>query len=92
MGYEGYVRVLAAGGEVLDLARASLGEIDHQGHTWGGRLFVAPGSALDGKFMPVTIDVPGKFAGPAIIKPSANGAGPDGVILEVLGEGPNPLD
>ncbi len=92
MGYEGYVRVLAANGEVLDLARASLGEIDHHGHAWGGQLIVAPGSALEGKFMPVTIDVPGRFSCPAIIKPSANGATKDGVILEVLGEGPNPLD
>ena len=92
MGHEGYVRVLDGNGAVLDLVRASLAEIDHPGHAWGGRLWVAGGSALDGKVLLVTLDSPGKFTAPALIKPTGEETGDRQVVMDVLGHGPTPFD
>ena len=91
MSFEGYVRVLDTNGFVLDLAEATLGELQREGHSWGGRLIVAVGSGLDGKRLPVQIDVPGRFSAPALIGPTDETVGKDRVVLEVLGHGPNPL-
>ena len=69
MSYQGYVRVIGEGGNILDVAEASLGSIEHQGHRWGGTLTVWTGGALDGKTMPVELEVPGSFRAPALIVP-----------------------
>ena len=92
MGFSGYVRVLDANGFVLDLVQADLAELDHEGHTWGGTLKVAPGSGLTGKRLPVTIDLPGSFNAPALIGPTDVVESKDSVVLEVLGHGPVPFN
>ena len=92
MSFEGYVRVLDANGHVLDLVEAALGDIDHEGHRWGGRMLVARGSGLAGKQLPVQLDVPGSFSALALIGPTGEEAGSDRIVLEVLGSGPNPFD
>ncbi len=91
MAFEGYVRVMDANGATLDLVRASLDETDHPGHDWGGRLYVAPGSALDGKVLIVHIEAPGRFKAPALIKPTGQKVDEE-VLVEVLGHGPKPFD
>ena len=90
MTYDGYVRVIGANGNILDVAEASLGPIDHSGHRWGGTLTVWTGGALDGKTMPVDLEVPGSFRASALLVP--------GPILErrrqmvVLGAGASPFE
>lgn len=69
MGYQGYVRVRDANENILDVAEASLGDIDHPGHRWGGTLVVWTGGALDGKTMPVDLEVPGSFRAAALLVP-----------------------
>ena len=90
MSYQGYVRVIDANGNILDVAEASLGPIEHPGHRWGGTLTVWAGGALDGKAMPVDIEVPGSFRASALLVP--------GPVLDrrrqmaVLGAGPSPFE
>ena len=69
MSYQGYVRVIGANENILDVAEASLGHIDHPGHRWGGTLVVWTGGALDGKTMPVELEVPGSFRASALLVP-----------------------
>ena len=69
MSYQGYVRVIDANENILDVAEASLGDIDHPGHRWGGTLVVSTGGSLDGKTMPVDLEVPGSFRGSALLVP-----------------------
>ena len=89
MSYQGYVRVIGANQNILDVAEASLGPIDYPGHRWGGTLTVWSGGALDGKTMPVELEVPGRFRAAALLIP-----GP--VIdrrrqISVLGADPSPF-
>ena len=90
MSYDGYVRVIDAEENILDVAEASLGPIDHPGHRWGGTLTVWSGGALDGKTMPVDLEVPGSFRVSALLVP--------GPVLDrrrqmaVLGSGPSPFE
>ena len=69
MSYQGYVRVIGEGGNILDVAEASLGEIDLPGHRWGGTLTVWSGGALDGKTMMVELEVPDSFRATALLVP-----------------------
>ena len=69
MSYQGYLRVIDANGNILDVAEASLGPIEHPGHRWGGTLTVWTGGALDGKTMPVELEVPGEFRASALLLP-----------------------
>ncbi len=69
MSYQGYLRVIDANGNILDVAEASLGHIEHPGHRWGGTLVVWTGGALDGKAMPVELEVPGEFRASALLVP-----------------------
>ncbi len=89
MSYNGYVRVIDSNRNILDVAEAALGTIDHPGHRWGGTLTVWTGGALDGKTMPVDLEVPGSFRASALLVP-----GPvDGRQrrMAVLGSGPSPF-
>ncbi len=89
MSYQGYVRVIDANGNILDVAEASLGAIDYVGHRWGGTLAVWPGGALDGKTMPVELEVPGAFRAGALLTP---GPVTDGRrLVSVLGADPSPF-
>ena len=90
MGYQGYLRVIAENGNILDVAEASLGPIELPGHRWGGTLTVWSGGALDGKTMPVDLEVPGSLRASALLVP-----GP--VVgrrrqITVLGAGPSPFE
>ena len=90
MSYQGYVRVIGEGDNILDVAEASLGSIDHPSHRWGGTLNVSAGGALDGKTMMVDLEVPGSFRAAALISP-----GPvSGKFRQasVLGGGESPFD
>ena len=90
MSYQGYVRVIDANGNILDVAEASLGAIEHPGHHWGGTLTVWTGGALDGMIMPVDLEVPGQFRASALIVP-----GPVAQRrrqMAVLGAGPSPFE
>lgn len=90
MSYQGYVRVIGTNGNILDVAEASLGPIDHPGHRWGGTLTIWAGGALDGKTMPVELEVPGTFRASALLVP--------GEVLDrrrsisVLGADPSPFE
>ena len=90
MSYTGYVRVIDANENILDVAEATLDVIEHPGHAWGGTLMVSTGGALDGKTMPVDLEVPDAFRAGALLLP-----GPVvGKVREmtVLGAGPVPFD
>ncbi len=69
MSYQGYVRVIGEGGNILDVVEASIDATDRPGHRWGGTLVVWSGGALDGKTMKVDLEVPGSFRAPALIVP-----------------------
>ena len=89
MSYQGYVRVIGEGGNILDVAEASLGPIDHPGHRWGGTMTVWSGGALDGKTMMVDLEVPGSFRAPALILPGpVSGKQRQ---MSVLGSGDSPF-
>ena len=90
LSYAGYVRVIGENGNILDVAEASLGPIERPGHRWGGTLAVWSGGALDGKTIPVELEVPGSFRAPALLVPGR-------VVdrrrhMSVLGDGPSPFD
>lgn len=90
MGYTGYVRVIDANENILDVVEASLGEIEHDGHSWGGTLSVAAGGSLEGKTMPVDLAVPGLFRASILLLP---GPTADGISkMAVLGNGANPFE
>ena len=90
MSYQGYVRVIGANENILDVAEASLGDIDHPGHRWGGTLVVWAGGALDGKTMPVDLEVPGSFRAAALLVPGpVQGRRRQ---MAVLGAGDSPFD
>ena len=89
MSYQGYVRVIGEGGNILDVAEASLGEIDHPGHRWGGTMIVWSGGALDGKNMMVDLEVPGSCRAPALILPGPVSGKQRQV--SVLGSGDSPF-
>lgn len=92
MNFEGFVRVIdQGGGAVLDLVEATLGPIDHPGHTWGGRMLVYRGSGLAGKRIPVRLDVPGHFDAEALLQPTSETDGGERVVVNVLGAGPSPF-
>ena len=90
MGYAGYVRVRDANDNVLDVAEAALDEIDMPGHSWGGTLHVYAGGALDGKTMPVDLEVPGEFRASALLMPGEDSG--DTVVMTVLGAGASPFE
>ncbi len=87
--YQGYVRVIGEGGNILDVAEASLGSIDHPGHRWGGTMTVWSGGALDGKTMVVDLEVPGSFRASALILPGPVSGKQRQV--SVLGSGDSPF-
>lgn len=89
MAYQGYVKVIDANQNTLDVAEATLGPIDHPGHSWGGTLLVGAGGALDGKTMPVDLMVPDLFRAPALLVPGARTS--PRREMTVLGSGPNPF-
>ena len=90
MSYQGYLRVMDANNNILDIAEASLGNIDYPGHKWGGTLAVWTGGALDGKTMPVDLEVPGSFRAPALLIPGpVQGRRRQ---ISVLGTGDSPFD
>lgn len=90
MSYAGYVRVIDANGNILDVVEAMLDEIDHPGHSWGGTIKVSQGGALEGKSIPVDLEVPGLFRAGALLMPgpTVNGVSE----MEVLGAGRPPFD
>lgn len=90
MAYTGYVRVIDANQNVLDIAEADLGPIDHEGHSWGGTLTVSVGGALEGKTMPVDIEVPDSFRAGALLLPGPITGSTS--AMTVLGAGPIPFD
>ena len=81
--------MIDAQGNILDVAEAALGPIEHPGHSWGGVMAVWAGGALDGKTMPVDLEVPDAFRASALLIP--------GPVVErrrrvtVLGAGPPPF-
>jgi hypothetical protein len=89
MSYAGYVRVIDANENVLDVAEAALGELDHDGHSWGGVLKVSAGGGLDGKTMPVELEAPDVFRAAALLLPGTSSG--TMVDMQVLGEGPSPF-
>ena len=89
MSYAGYVRVIDANDNILDVAEAALEEIDHPGHVWGGTLTVSAGGALDGKTMPVDLSVPDVFRASALLLPGPTADGR--AVMTVLGDGPTPF-
>lgn len=89
MSYQGYVRVIGEGGNILDVAEVSLGPIDHPGHRWGGTMTVWSGGALDGKTMMVDLEVPGSFRASALILPGLVSGKQRQV--SVLGSGDSPF-
>ncbi len=89
MSYTGYVRVIDANENILDVAEAALDVIDHQGHSWGGTLRVSAGGGLRGKTMPVDLEVPDLFRASVLLLP---GPTADGIsVMTVLGSGDIPL-
>ena len=89
MSYTGYVRVIDANENILDVAEVALDRIDHQGHTWGGTLKVSAGGALDGKTLPIDLEVPDAFRASALLVPGPSNAGI--TEMTVLGIGDSPF-
>ena len=90
MSYAGYVRVIDANENILDVVEANLDVIDRPGHQWGGTLMVSTGGALEGKTMNVDLSVPNEFRAPALLMPGPTVG--NSSEMTVLGNGPVPFD
>ena len=90
MTYDGYVRVIDANNNILDVTPATLGPIDHTGHSWGGSIQVSVGGGLVGKIIPVELEVPDLFRATALLLPGPTAYGVS--TMTVLGGGDDPFE